>query len=372
VSLLALAGVSQVTGRNASSAPEPRSLFLPMVGSTVASSAVVHVRARSATNGGFDSSWYGDYVDQAVVDEMMVRGLCRLTNCDSVAAAWDTLTPAYEPGQKFAVKINLNNARCDDADRSIDALMQPINALIGTMVAAGIREEDVWVYDATRPMPARLYAKRRYTKARYLATSCADGVASFTHVDPSLRVSFASSAFVVERWLTDVLYQATYVINMPILKRHGTHPVTLGFKNHFGSLSNLGGTGIDNPHVFINPNREEYRSDWSPLVDINANPNLAGKTVLTVADGLFGASSAGAVPTRWVTFGNEAPSSLFFSRDRVAMDCVLCDLLRAEWGLDVAAYDYMKLAAARGLGTFESGDPWGSGYRQIQYVKLNI
>ncbi len=42
---------------------------------------------------------------------------------------------------------------------------------------------------------------------------------------------------VTDRWLPDLLYQATYLIHMPIFKKHGTHPVTLGFKNHLRAIS---------------------------------------------------------------------------------------------------------------------------------------
>ena len=49
-----------------------------------------------------------------------------------------------------------------------------------------------------------------------------------------------------------------------------------------------------------------------------------------------------AVP--WNTFGKQAADSLLFSRDPVAIDCVMCDLLRAEWGLNEAAYDHLYLA----------------------------
>ncbi len=159
---------------------------------------------------------------------------------------------------------------------------------------------------------------------------------------------------------------------MPILKKHGSHPVTLGFKNHFGSLDNLGGDGDDNPHPYISPGDPRYDPNFSPLVDIYANPNIAGKTALTVGDGLLGAPSVAAIPAPWEnTFGGAA-NSLLFARDSVAIDCVMCDLLRAEWGLNEAAYDYLRLAERRGLGTFERGEPWGSGYGRLQYVRVEL
>ena len=129
-----------------------------------------------------------------------------------------------------------------------------------------------------------------------MASSCGDHTATFDQVDPGLRVTFTHPDMKTARWLTDLLYETTYLINMPIVKKHGTAPVTLGFKHHFGSLSYLGGDGGDNPHAHINPSNDRYRANYSPLVDIYSNLNIAGKTVLTVGDGLFGASSVGAKP----------------------------------------------------------------------------
>lgn len=348
--------------------------YLPLVMKRYPPVSVIHVHAADATNWDFSTGLYWQHVDQDVVDGMVERGLMELTGTGSVTAAWAAILPSYLPGQKIAIKVNLNNSRdCADSDNAIDALIEPVNALLASLVQAGVQAEDVWVYDASRWMPERFYSRRQYPQARYIDRhGCADETATFSHVDASLRVSFSHPAMVTERWLTDLLHQATYLINMPILKRHGTHPVTLGFKNHFGSLDFLGGAGDDNPHPHINPNDSRYSPGSSPLVDINANPNIAGKTVLTVGDGLFGAPSVGATPAPWNnTFGGP-PNSLLFSRDPVAIDCVMCDLLRAEWGLDEAAYDYLVLAQQRGLGTFERGDPWGGGYSRLRYVRVDL
>jgi uncharacterized protein (DUF362 family) len=306
---------------------------------------------------------------------MIDQGLTELTGTTSGEAAWGVLLPDYQRGQKIAVKVNFNNASsCSDGDNEIDALIEPVNALIGSLIAAGVQEDDVWVYDASRRMPSRFYDRRRYTGARYISTACTDRVAAFSHADPSLRVSFAHPSL-SDRWLADLLYEATYLVNMPILKGHGIHPVTLGFKNHFGTIDNVTGWGDpnDNLHFYIAPRAGQYSPDYSPLVDIYANSNIAGKTILTVGDGLFGAPGAAAEPVRWRTLGDHAPNSLFFSRDPVAIDCVMCDFLRSEWDqLPNSAYDYLRLAAELGLGTFEQGSPQGSGYTQIEYIRLSL
>jgi hypothetical protein len=352
---------------------EPRA-YLPLVLSQYPPVKVVHVHAPGATDWDFSSDWYGYHVGQPVVDQMVERGLTELTGTASVGEAWAAILPGYEVGQKIAIKVNLNNCGgCGDNDNVIDALIEPVNAVVGSLVEGGVQEGDVWVYDASRPMPQRFYNRRRHTQAHYIDHGgCADEVATFEHIDESLRVQFSHPAMQTARWLTDLLYQATYLIDLPILKRHGAHPVTLGFKNHFGSLDNLGGAGDDNPHAYINPNDSRYTADFSPLVDIYSNPNIAGKTVLTLADGLFGAPSVAAVPIPWSNTFGASPNSLLFSRDPVAIECVMCDLLRAEWGLNEAAYDFLRLAEERGLGRFERGEPWGAGYSRFQYSRIEL
>ncbi len=372
-----LAAANRLLGRTTcvEAQPEdlPRRAYFPLGVRRYPQPRVVHVHAATATSWDYQTGWYGEYVDQSVVSQMLERGLVELTGLASTAGAWSMLLPGYSPGQKIAIKVNLNNSRsCDDSDNAIDALIEPVNALVGSLVGAGVQASDIWVYDASRHMPARFYDRREHQQARYIDRfGCADERATFDHVDASLRVSFPQSEMVTDRWLPDLLYHASYLINMPILKKRGTHPVTLGFKNHFGSLDNLGGDGGDNPHPYIRPGDNRYRPDFSPLVEINANPNIAKKTVLTLGDALFGASSVGATPAPWAT-RRRSPSSLLLSRDRVAIDGVMCDLLRAEWGLDEAAYDYLKLAEQRGLGTFERGDPWGGGYDRLDYRYVDL
>ena len=380
----AAAGVGGITPAAASpkAAGGPFPLYLPMVAQMVTPD-VVRVHSDQATFWDFGSTWYGNYVNQQVVNTMMTQGLKKLTNQSSLHAAWSRIMPGYAPGKKIAVKINLNNASKDDIDLSIDALPQVAIALVKTLCEDyGVAQQDIMIYDALRPMPGRFYTP---VAAAFPLVGLYDNGggyapqrAGFTHIDPSLKLTFSQPNLVSERWLTDLLFQAAYVINMPILKKHGTQPVTLGFKNHFGSTDKLGTLGInDDLHAYINPNYLPfYDPAKMPLVDINANPNIRGKTVLTIGDGLFGSRVVSAAPERWGTFGGKAPNSLLFSRDVVAVDCVMADLLGAEFGFDGfpadSAYDYMVNAEQRGMGVFEKGDPWGAGYNKFIYEVMEL
>ena len=51
-----------------------------------------------------------------------------------------SLLPGYQHGKGIAIKVNLNNCgSCGDSDNLIDALMQPVNALIAGMLSIGVQ-----------------------------------------------------------------------------------------------------------------------------------------------------------------------------------------------------------------------------------------
>jgi uncharacterized protein (DUF362 family) len=192
--------------------------------------------------------------------------------------------------------------------------------------------------------------------------------------DPNAIVHFSDPVgnSITER-LCDPLVNATYLINMPIMKGHPTAGVTLGFKNHFGSSIHPSymHTWVDTAYVGIN--------QYNILIDLNSNPHILNKTRLILGDGIYASKRRhDSPPERWTSFNNKAPCSLFFATDPVAIDCVMHDLLKAERGPDQpdASNAYLKLAEKAGLGVYECGDPWqtpvGSGYSKIYYQKIEL
>ena len=358
---------------------------------------VVHVRNGNATD--WDGSgWYGDAVTQTAVDTMVQQGLQDLTGKSSWVDVWNDLfsqvqPSGYQVGQKIAIKVNFNNSYnnggCSGMGNIIDALPHPVKALLAGLVAAGVDQNDIWIYDATmngREIPDRFRTPilSSYPAVQFYGKGECNGVNPVSHGGhSSLTVHFSDPhGNLSDRQLTDVLYNATYLINMPILKIHGIHPVSLGFKNHFGSINAIILGGNNDLHHYIMPSGDFYSPTYSPMVEMFQNTNIKDKTILTAGDALYGAFGAViAPPTSWNTFG-DAPNSLLFAKDPVAIDCVMIDLLVAEKGVKDDAYDYLFVAHDAGLGVCEGtrsnpgGDPWqepyGSGYSQIQYLRRDL
>ncbi len=320
-------------------------------------SRVVHVHAPSATYWNGSSNYYYNYVRQDVVNNMVDQGVMALTGTSTRADAWRALIPNYSGGI-VAIKVNFNNSETGTPN-VIDALIHPVNGVIQGLLDIGVPAQNILIYDATRPIPAYFRNGCLYSGVQFYDTNSADF---------PVAVSFSRLGIPAE-YLASAVVNATYLINMPIMKRHGITGVTLGFKNHFGTINNPYGL-----HNYVDVHGAQYSSDYNPMVDIYLNPHIHTKTVLVLGDGLFGnKDNTNTVPTVWQTFGNKFPNSLFFSRDPVAIDCVMYDLLNAEpWYNPDEAADYLRLAAAAGLGVYESGDPWGSGYNLIDYVKISL
>ena len=381
--------------------PTPAAL-LPFVARNSRVPRVVHVRDADATHWDGTGFFY-DAVDQDVVSAMVEAGLQHLTGRTTWTDIWSVLfgrvqPGGYSPGQKIAIKVNMNNSDrdgngCASHNNLIDALPQPVLALLHGLAAAGVLDNDVTIYDATyigtgRIIPDYLRSpiSVAYPGVSYIGRNVCPGVITPSHgKDPSLTVPFHPPVgSVTDRYLADILFDAKYLINMPILKRHGGddyNPVTLGFKNHFGSIDQISRGAGDDLHPYIMTGDPTYRTTYSPFVDIYANPNIRDKTVLTLGDGLYGAFGASSgTPLQWNTF-DDAPNSLFFAVDPVAVDCVMADFLVAEGVISRAhTYDYLFCAAEAGLGICEGtrddpgGDPWqlpyGSGYTNLQYTRI--
>ncbi len=327
--------------------------------------SVVHIHSLSATTWTGQAN-YWNYVNQDVVNAMVDAGLQNLTSTATIQDAWRKILPNYIAGQGIAIKANFNNS----GSGVLDGIIQPINALVRGMKLIGVREEDIWVYDAIRVVPDRYINGCLYSGVRFYDNGT-HTAAGFNSTDPHAYIQFrppSGTPMPPATKLNDVLIRATYLIDVPILKGHiGGAEVTLGFKNHFGSTNN--------PQAFHNnafPDQAYWRTDWNPLVDLYGNPHIRAKTVLIVGDGLFAGTTWSSPPLTMATFDGKTPNSLFFATDPVAIDSVMHDFVAAEWTVKSGANNYLRLANLAGLGVFERGNPWGSGYTRINYRRVEM
>ncbi|MCX8035577.1 MAG: DUF362 domain-containing protein [Candidatus Sumerlaeia bacterium] len=288
--------------------------------------------------------WEDANTDQARVEQMLSLGLRNLTDAGTDTAAWNALfrhfnrgAAGYTPGESIAIKINLNNAH-DPNDNQPDATQHLVLALLKSLILeAGIPGASLVVYDATYAsinrgrIPDRIFNYCRAPGGQFLNVVWVDSYGGNGRTAKVLTgnvLTYAVSNSCGAQ-IPTVVKDAKYLINVPLLKGHATAGVTLCAKNHYGTIN----TGKD--HTYIDPLNTSVGNlpRYNPLVDIMGSPEIGGKTLLYLMDGLYGAMSLDTTPVRWTSapFGNHYTASLLLSLDPVAIDTVAYDLLVAAY-----------------------------------------
>ena len=301
---------------------------------------------------GMDFWWKPENYDQDAIMEMTRNGIMRLTGQDSPKKAWNALFEwrnrkngkegGYKPGQKIAIKVNMNGAgEMDDDPHGQLSVSYGNPLLLQTMLQSmvrdgGVRPEDIVIFDTCRIFPD------------YMQKMCSDGDLkgvkfSYRHPgmpddsksDKSARIEWAGSVSGIPTYFPTVLTEADYLIDLGNLKGH-TWGMTLAGKNHFGTFINEerrttpAAAGLHSNII------NGKMGDYSVLADIMARSEINNKTILWMLDGLVTAPSETVSITpknaAWemAPFNGQPASSLFFSQDPVAIDSVGADFLVNE------------------------------------------
>lgn len=367
---------------------------------------VVWIHDPNATNwDGYSSPehWYDEnHTDQAIVGRMISRAIRGLAGESSDAAAWDSIFRnfnlrrgkgdiGYTAGEKIAIKIN--NTMCYNANTStfeqrdnnknrIDNSPQMTISLLDQLVrVAGVNQADITIGDPGRIMPNFYYniVQPRFPDVCYLAAYGGHGRTQSTFSNVEFYWSTPVATGKRQDYIPRSSAEADYLINFAILKSHDSGGITVCGKNHYGSL-------IRNPDRTLRGQRYDYYDMHSSLpvnrmgmgyyraiVDLMGHPELGGKTVLYIVDGLFAGRNWDSQPVKWnmAPFYGDWPSSIFVSQDPVAIDSVCYDFLRTEWN-DYPQYDgaedYLHEAALADnppSGTFYDPDSDGIGLASL-------
>ena len=296
--------------------------------------------------------WQPEHFSEDIILTMVRAGIARLTGQADAVAGWNALfhwhntshgkTGGYKPGQKIAIKANMNGAGAysdDTQGRTHESYANPVllkNLLLSLIEDGGIAPGDITVYDAGRIFPESM---------RRLCSSGALAGVNFRHRDPHGPLDAVADASSRVRWSHDIagavnylplcVTEADYLINMASLKGH-SYGITLCGKNHFGTILNadrMRAPQAAGLHPYVSASR---MGGYAVLVDLMAHHHLGGKTMLYMLDGLITAPGESTGITlknalwRQAPFNGHFSSSLFFSQDPVAIDSVGADFLVNE------------------------------------------
>jgi len=289
--------------------------------------------------------WEDRYNNEKETDKLLEKTLSTLTGKQKEQESWDALfrffnktkrnaDAGYKPGEKVAIKINLNNTYSHESNNEINANPQLILSLLKSLVnKAGIQQENITVTDPSRFITNNVYDKchTAFPKVHYVDHNGGDGREKATFVENAIPYSVDNGK--VATGLASCVVNADYIIDLALMKGHVSQGVTLCAKNFFGCTS-IEDDWRKNAHsAGFSQNREGLHT-YSVYADYMGHKDLGAKTMLFLIDGIYGNKFVDKVPAykwRLAPFNNKWPNSLFASQDGVAIDAVVLDFVIAEW-----------------------------------------
>jgi hypothetical protein len=275
----------------------------------------------------------------------------------------------YAEGEKIVIKVNF--VGCHAAVGGVDpesydliedldymnTSPQMILALLRDLVdVVGVEEDDISVGDTTALYPNQYHdhCHTEYPGVHYLDRNGGNPSHPRTQVEYSTIPFYWSChpSTTGQDHIPRSYAEAKYLINLSNFKSHGMAGVTMGAKNHYGSLIRY---PYEAPYYDMHtnlpsvlPTTPEYREP----VDMLGHAQLGGQTLLSLVDGLYSGVHGDDAPRRWSfpPFNNDWTSSLFVAQDPVAIESVCFDFMQEEgdpraFPQRAGANDYLHEAA---------------------------
>ncbi|MBN2802043.1 MAG: DUF362 domain-containing protein [Deltaproteobacteria bacterium] len=288
--------------------------------------------------------WSDDNNDQETADKMAKEMVRALSGADSVSTGWDRIfhwfnnakgrgDNGYGTGEKIAIKINQNNTTGHANTNEINANPLLVLALLKTLIEdAGVPQNMITVYDASRFITDNIFDKchGEYPDVIFVDNIGGDGRTKSQYVDNAIDYSADNGALATGLALCAV--EATYLINMPILKGHEGQGVTFGAKNMYG-MTSINSDWHFNAHDNFNPTGNGTPR-YMTFTDWMAHKDMGEKTMLWMMDAIYPTYLLYGEPVdKWqrAPFNNDWPSSIIASLDGVACDSVSLDMFRSNW-----------------------------------------
>jgi hypothetical protein len=346
----------------------------------------VHDPDATSWDGSSNYWWDNNHTNPAVIESMMAKAVCWLTQKPTESSAWDSLfrqynkthgkgDVGYTAGQRIVIKPNHNNqlSHTSGGNSIPDTPPAVYVALLKQLVnKAGVAQNCITLCESSRYIDNKtydacfaLFPQVRYEETNFYLPQNNPGTNGRVMVVPVQNtIIWSSAAPIVNFPLAKAFVDADYVINLARMQGHGFAGVSMCAKNWYGCFC----VNPDYAAALHNLVSAPQYNSYSPLVDLMGHKYLGGKTMLYLLDALwcFEINYSG-YPTHftYAPFNGDYPSSILMSQDPVAIDSVGLDFLRAQFALKTVPIDsYLHEAALAGnppSGVFY--DPEGDGTR---------
>jgi len=300
--------------------------------------------------------WFMDKnTDPAVVANMVSNSIKQLTGASSDAEAWNLIfhnynkthgrgDVGYVAGEKIVIKLNLNGLANDSwtypRKGNINTSPQVCYAVLDQLInVVHVAQSDIGIGDPSHDMNDDTFnpLNKAFPDVNYWGNG-----SGRTSLSPTTeKVVWYSDKSGAGEWIPQEYVDATYMINIPVFKKHHRAGISLCQKNHVGSISPYSEDNWSNAHWHLslpspNASGESDNGEYGVyrfFVDVMGHEDLGGKTILYLIDGLWGSTNWGHPAVKWAMapFNNDFPNSLFVSLDPVAIESVCFDFLYYEF-----------------------------------------
>lgn len=299
-----------------------------------------------ATWDGVTGQWHEPrWNDQAKADEMVRGGVVTLAGKKNARKAWKAIfkhfnmthgrgAAGYRPGEKIAVKLNMNNTSGYEDNEQLNSSPYVTLALLRTLVHdGGVRQEDITVCEPSRYITDRLYnlCHGEFPDVTFVDNVGEQGRVKCEYYDNA--IPFTPGKGERQKGLAKCIVDADYVINSALLKIHTGPGVTLTGKNWYGATS-IDKEWRKNSHNAVSQDKRNGVPKYSSFVDFIGHKDLGGKCMLYLIDGTYGSRDVNGKPDpKWqkAPFNGDWACSVIMSQDPLAGDSVALDILAGEW-----------------------------------------
>ena len=246
-------------------------------------------------------------VDQAVVVEMMKRGMMEFTGDKNVLDSWRRFV---EPKDVVGIKLNCSGAP------QICSHPIVVAEIVRNLVAVGVKASNIWLYERFQDQVDTVHYEKYVPQGVHIqaASSLRDNLKGY---DPKtyVEVDFFGEDDTRSNLVRMISEHFTKIINVPNMKDHGASGVTGCLKNiAYGSWGNV-----------ARSHKWEKTNTYSFIGTLASAEPVKSRTVLQVMDGLKGVWQGGPfAPQKKLRF---YPGKISFGTDPVALDRLLIDVI---------------------------------------------
>ncbi|MBN1290993.1 MAG: DUF362 domain-containing protein [Candidatus Latescibacteria bacterium] len=264
-----------------------------------------------------DSVVIDNAVDHATIQIMLDTAIQNLMGTNVTGDAWKSLFPGITKDSVISIKVNCINSSLSSHPEVAYSIVNGLTRMKFDDVF--FPEENIIIWDRTN---------NELKSAGYSLNTGDTGVKCFGTNQSG--VGYAATTYNVNgvtQRLSNILTDISdYVINLCVLKNHGTSGLTFSMKNHYGSCSSPG-----NLHG-------SYCNPYIPA--LNSLSPIRDKQVINICDAVWGIISGGPSGAPQIM-----PKTLVLSTDTVACDYICAQILEENGCKTISRAQHIAEAA---------------------------